>query len=96
MPDGGSKSPISLGGGGGSEASSTAVTPNPLSPQSSQQQKMYRMMVLRDILDSERNHVSELQAVMTSYLNILHKSDMLVFILLCIFIVHHILINYNE
>ena len=46
-----------------------------LSPQHSQQQQVYRSLVLKDILESERAHLADLQSLLASHLGALRKSD---------------------
>lgn len=48
-----------------------------LSPQHSQQQQVYRSLVFKDILESERAHLADLQTLIASYLGALRKSDVL-------------------
>ncbi|XP_063592494.1 rho guanine nucleotide exchange factor 7-like [Penaeus indicus] len=64
-PDGGSISPLH----GDSDL---------ISPQHSQQQQIYRNLVLKDILDSERTHVADLQNLHATHLTALHKSELFV------------------
>ncbi|RXG71946.1 Rho guanine nucleotide exchange factor 7 [Armadillidium vulgare] len=49
----------------------------PLSPQQTQQQILYRSMVSKEIVESERNHVKELQNFYTKYLTALQSSDII-------------------
>ncbi|CAL4103827.1 unnamed protein product, partial [Meganyctiphanes norvegica] len=53
------------------------LTPELLSPQQAQQQQIYRSLVLKDIIESERSHVAEVQQLNDTYLNALRKSDIL-------------------
>ncbi|XP_047489051.1 rho guanine nucleotide exchange factor 7-like isoform X1 [Penaeus chinensis] len=48
-----------------------------ISPQHSQQQQIYRNLVLKDILESERTHVADLQNLHATHLTALHKSELL-------------------
>ncbi|XP_042229571.1 rho guanine nucleotide exchange factor 7-like isoform X2 [Homarus americanus] len=48
-----------------------------ISPQHSQQQQIYRNLVLKDILESERNHVADLQGLLGSHLAALRKAELL-------------------
>ncbi|KAK8720944.1 hypothetical protein OTU49_013011, partial [Cherax quadricarinatus] len=48
-----------------------------ISPQHSQQQQIYRNLVLKDILESERNHVADLQGFLSLHLASLHKAELL-------------------
>lgn len=52
-------------------------TPELLSPQQTQQQQLYRSLVLKDIIESERGHVAEIQQLKDTYLNALRKTDIL-------------------
>ncbi|XP_045618829.2 rho guanine nucleotide exchange factor 7 isoform X1 [Procambarus clarkii] len=58
------------------------ISPQPadadlISPQHSQQQQIYRNLVLKDILESERNHVADLQGLLGSHLASLRKAELL-------------------
>lgn len=57
-------------------ANHTDADSPPLSPQQTQQQILYRSMVSKEIVESERNHVKELQNFYTKYLTALQSSDM--------------------
>lgn len=48
-----------------------------LSPQHCQQQQIYRSLVLKDILESERAHLAELQSLLSNQLAALRKSELL-------------------
>ncbi|KAG0722696.1 Rho guanine nucleotide exchange factor 7 [Chionoecetes opilio] len=48
-----------------------------LSPQHSQTQQVYRSLVLKDILESERSHLADLQNLLASHIGALRKSDLL-------------------
>ncbi|XP_071518166.1 rho guanine nucleotide exchange factor 7 isoform X1 [Panulirus ornatus] len=48
-----------------------------LSTQHSQQQQIYRNLVLKDILESERNHVADLQGLLGTHLAALRKAELL-------------------
>ncbi|KAK4324924.1 hypothetical protein Pmani_004461 [Petrolisthes manimaculis] len=49
----------------------------PGSPQHTQQQQAYRALVLRDILESERTHLAELNTLHATYLSALRQADVL-------------------
>ncbi|KAL7642349.1 UNVERIFIED_CONTAM: hypothetical protein RMT77_006910 [Armadillidium vulgare] len=58
-------------------ANHTDADSPPLSPQQTQQQILYRSMVSKEIVESERNHVKELQNFYTKYLTALQSSDII-------------------
>lgn len=50
--------------------------PTPITPVT--QQKQYRAVVLKDLIDSEKAHVTELQGLVKTFLKPLEKSTMYV------------------
>lgn len=53
--------------------------PSPITPVT--QQKQYRAVVLKDLIDSEKAHVAELQGLVKTFLKPLEKSTMYVALL---------------
>lgn len=53
----------------------------------------FRNVVLKDIIDSEKAHVAEMQGLITNFLQPLDKSEMWV-LFVCRFIIHNVH-NYN-
>lgn len=53
------------------------------SPSQQSQQSIYRNLVIKDILDSEKAHVAELQTLVSNFLQPLQKSNMYVFFKSC-------------
>lgn len=51
-------------------------SPTKLSPELVAQQKVYRNLVLKDLIDSEKAHVAELQGLLKNFLYPLEKSEM--------------------
>lgn len=56
-------------------------SPTKLPPELVAQQKVYRNLVLKDLIDSEKAHVAELQGLLKNFLHPLEKSEMWVLIL---------------
>lgn len=47
-----------------------------ISTQHSQQQQIYRNLVLKDIIESERSHVADLQGLLGTHLTALRKAEL--------------------
>lgn len=64
-------------GGGGNVGSAllSEVESPPLSPQQAQQQVVYRTVVSKEIVESEKTHVTELKNIYAMYLAPLLASD---------------------
>jgi Rho guanine nucleotide exchange factor 7 len=52
------------------------TSPTKLPPELVAQQKVYRNLVLKDLIDSEKAHVAELVGLLKNFLHPLEKSDM--------------------
>jgi Rho guanine nucleotide exchange factor 7 len=52
------------------------TSPTKLPPELAAQQKVYRNLVLKDLIDSEKAHVAELQGLLKNFLHPLEKSEM--------------------
>ncbi|XP_047107765.1 rho guanine nucleotide exchange factor 7 isoform X2 [Schistocerca piceifrons] len=55
----------------------TKISPVKLPPDIAAQQKAYRNLVLKDLIESEKAHVAELQTLLKNFLSPLEKSDIL-------------------
>ncbi|KAJ9593790.1 hypothetical protein L9F63_027565, partial [Diploptera punctata] len=53
------------------------ISPSKLPPEHIAQQKVYKNLVLRDLIDSEKAHVAELQGLLKNFLHPLEKSEIL-------------------
>ncbi|KAJ4441738.1 hypothetical protein ANN_11596 [Periplaneta americana] len=53
------------------------TSPSKLPPELIAQQKVYRNLVLKDLIDSEKAHVAELQGLLKNFLHPLEKSEIL-------------------
>ncbi|PNF17134.1 Rho guanine nucleotide exchange factor 7 [Cryptotermes secundus] len=53
------------------------TSPTKLPPELAAQQKVYRNLVLKDLIDSEKAHVAELQGLLKNFLHPLEKSEIL-------------------
>lgn len=60
------------------------------------QQKVYRNVVLKDMIDSERAHVTELQGLVNNFLRPLEASDMWVNIISALILSNYIKKANNE
>lgn len=47
------------------------------SPQHSQQQQMYKIIIIKEIIDSEKSHLADLQSLLGTHLAALRKADIL-------------------